>query len=154
MHRLQPRYEASQRRLKEQSSEAASGLDLAGEADSLAQRFDLARRKRSASEYAEVADYLLNRYPPELAYFVSVQINEQLEPRLGYPPIGQIMRALEARGGEGAARWIGCAFRNFPRVETAQLAFGVIPSITTTAVSRAKYSVDAGGFFRSAISLY
>jgi hypothetical protein len=56
---------------------------------------------------------------------------------LGYPPIGQIMKALEEEGSVGAARWIGCALQNFPRVETAQLAFSVITSVAMRSLVRA-----------------
>mgnify|MGYP006295646361 CR=1 FL=1 len=134
MHRLQSRYAASQNRLLEQATRAAAeaGIDTASqitrEAIVLAQRFDIGRKKRSASEYADIASYLLSNYTPEVAYFVAAELTKQFEPKLGYPPIGQIMVSMENQGGESAARWIACALRNFPRIETAQLAFGVIKS--------------------------
>ncbi|MBN1569126.1 MAG: hypothetical protein JXA73_14850 [Acidobacteria bacterium] len=140
MHRLQSRYAASQTRLLERATKAvaARGMDSTREAVSLAQRFDVARKKRYASEYADVASYLLSNHAPEVAYLVAVELTEQLEPRLGYPPIGQIMVAMENQGGEAAARWIACALRNFPRVETAQLAFGVIKSPAMRSLVRAE----------------
>jgi hypothetical protein len=103
-------------------------LNPTHEANLLVGRFAVIRKKRAASEYTDVACYLVTHYPSEVAYFVAVELTEQLEPRLGYPPIGQIMVAMEEQGSEDAARWIGCALRNFPRIETAQLAFGVIKS--------------------------
>lgn len=142
MQRLQARYNASQRRLEERFTEAAEGLDAAQEAASLTRRFDLSRKKRAASEYTEVAEHLLSHYASEVAYFVAVQINEHLEPRLGYPLIGQIMVAMENCGEKAAARWIACALRNFPRIETAQLAFGVIKSPAMRSLVRAELATD------------
>ena len=142
MQRLQGLYAASQRRIDEQFAKAVEGLSMTQEASALTRRFDLSRKKRAVAEYAGVAEYLLSHYPPEVAYFVAVQINEQLEPRLGYPPIGQIMVAIETKGGEGAARWIGYALRNFPRVETAQLAFGVIKSPAMRSLVKAELAAD------------
>jgi hypothetical protein len=77
-----------------------------------------------------------------VAYFVAVELTEQFEPRLGYPPIGQIMVAMENEGSQTAARWIACALRNFPRIETAQLAFGVIKSPTMRSLVRADLATD------------
>jgi hypothetical protein len=144
MHRLQSRYSASQTRLLERATRAASaaGVDATREANVLAERFSVSRKKRSASEYTDIATYLLSSHTPEVAYFVAVKLNKQLEPRLGYPPIGQIMVAMESQGSEGAARWIGCALRNFPRIETAQLAFGVIKSPAVRALVRADFAVE------------
>jgi hypothetical protein len=116
---------------------AAAGVDATHEANVLAERFGVSRKKRCASEYTDVASYLLTHYPPEVAYFVAVDLTEEFELRLGYPPIGQIMVAMEKQGSEGAARWIGCALRNFPRIETAQLAFGVIKSPAMRSLVRA-----------------
>jgi hypothetical protein len=142
MQRLQARYASSQRRLEERFAKAAEGLNVTQEAASLTRRFDLSRKKRAGSEYAEVAEHLVNHYPPEVAYFVAVAITEQLEPRLGYPPIGQIMVAMETKGGTLPARWIGCALRNLPRVETAQLAFRVITSPAMRSLVRAELATD------------
>lgn len=142
MQRLQARYRASQRRLDERFAKAAENLNLANEAAWLANFVGLLRKKRAGTEYADVADYLLNHYPSEVAYFVAVELTEQFEPRLGYPPIGQIMLAMEKEGSEGAARWIACALRNFPRVETAQLAFGVIKSTAMRSLVRAELATD------------
>ncbi len=142
MQKLQAQYRASQRRLEEQLAKAAENLNLVKEAASLAKRFDLSRKKREGSEYADVADYLLNHYPSEVAYFVAVELNERFEPRLGYPPIGQIMVAMEKEDSKGAARWIACALSNFPRVETAQLAFGIIKSAAMRSLVRAELATD------------
>jgi hypothetical protein len=136
MHKLQSRYAASKTRLKERAiaASAEAGVDVTQEANVMAERFGVSRKKRAVSEYTDVARYLLNNYPSELAYFVAVELNEKFEPRLGYPPIGQIMVAVEDQGSEAAASWIGCALRNFPRIETAQLAFGVIKSCAMRAL--------------------
>jgi hypothetical protein len=144
MHHLQPRYAASQTRLLNRATRAlaAAGVDATREAIALAHRFEIARKKRSASEYADVARHLLSNYTPEVAYFIAVEITEQLEPRLGYPPIGQIMVAMENEGCETAARWIACALRNFPRIETAQLAFGVIKTPAMRALVRTDLATD------------
>jgi hypothetical protein len=112
------------------------------EAAVLAERFDVSGKKRAASQYVDVASYLLSHYPPEVAYLIAVEITEQFEPRLGYPPIGQVMVAVEEQGSEGAARWIACALRNFPRVETAQLAFGVIRSTAMRSLVRADLAME------------
>jgi len=54
------------------------------------------------------------------------------------------MVAMENCGGKEAARWIACALRNSPRIETAQLAFGVIKSSTMRSFVRAELAtVDA-----------
>ena len=144
MHKLQARYASSQTRLLERFAKASAeaGVDATHEAKVLAERFGVSRKKRAASEYTDVVGYLLSHYPSEVAYFVAVEINEQLEPRLGYPPIGQIMVAMEKQGGDDAARWIGCALRNFPRVETAQLAFGVIKSPAMRSFVRAQLAAE------------
>lgn len=144
MHRLQSRYAASQTRLLERATRASASADVDAtrEAIALAQRFEVARKKRSASEYADVASYLLSNHAPEVAYFVAVGLTEQFEPRLGYPPIGQIMVAMENEGGKAAARWIACALRNFPRIESAQLAFGVIKSPAMRSLVRAELAAD------------
>jgi hypothetical protein len=112
------------------------------EANALAGRFQVSQRRRAASEYTALAAYLLAHYPPEVAYFVAVELNEQFEQQLGYPPIGQIMVAMEQQGSEIAARWIVCALRNFPRVETARLAFGVIKSPAMRSLVRANLALE------------
>lgn len=139
MRKLNAQYTATRTHLTEpaKSAEALAGVTAAGEANALTERFCLLRKKRSALEYMEIASYLLGNYTPEFAYFIAVELNEQLEPRLGYPPIGQIMKAMELEGSEDAARWIGCSLRNFPKVETAQLAFGVIASPSMRTLVRA-----------------
>jgi hypothetical protein len=144
MQRLQARYATLTTRLSERANRvaAAAAVDPAREASVLAVRFGVSRRKRSASEYTDLASYLLSNYTPDVAYFVVVELNEQYEPRLGYPPIGQIMVAMENQGSEAAARWIGCALRNFPRIETAQLAFGVIKSPTMRSLVQADFDAE------------
>jgi hypothetical protein len=130
MQGLQAQYAASGTRLAKrlETATAASGVDISHEANALAERFGVIRKKRAPSQYVDIARHLLEYYQPEVGYFIAVEINEQFESRLGYPPVGQIMMAMEAEGGEGAARWIACALRNFPKVETAKLAFSVIRS--------------------------
>ncbi len=130
MASLQSRYAASRARLIERATGAAvaAGVDTTREVSVQAERFGVSRKKRAASEYTDFATYLLTHYPPELAYFMAVELDKQFEPRLGYPPIGQIMVAMEKQESEDAARWIACALRNFPHVETAKLAFGVVKS--------------------------
>jgi hypothetical protein len=127
---LQARYVAAQARLDQRFAAAAAALDgdVATEAAQVAERFAISGRKRAPEEYAELATMLLTTYEPELAYLVAAAINDRYEKRLGYPPIGQIMRAIEEMGGERASRWICCALLNFPRVETARTAFTVIRS--------------------------
>lgn len=144
MRKIQVRYKASQSRLLERfgRASAAKGVDTTHEANMLAKRFGVSRKKRSASEYTDIASYLLSHYPSEVAYFIAVEINEHFEPRLGYPPIGQIMVAMEKQGSERAARWIGCSICNFPRVETAQLAFGVIKSPAMRSLVRAYLAAE------------
>jgi len=144
VQKLQARYATLRTRLSERAARvaAAAGVDPTREANVLAARFGVSRRKRSASEYADLASYLLTNYPPDVAYFVVVELNEQFEPLLGYTPIGQIMVAMENLGGEAAARWIGCALRNFPRIETAQLAFGVIKSPAMRSLVRADFDSE------------
>jgi hypothetical protein len=77
-----------------------------------------------------------------VAYFVAVELTERFEPLLGYPPIGQIMVAMEIQESEGGARWIVCALRNFPRIETAQFAFGVIKSPAMRSLVRADLAAE------------
>jgi hypothetical protein len=143
-HRLQSRYAASQTLLLEGATRAtaSTGVDVTSEAYILADRFAVSRKKRSASEYTEVATYLLSNYAPEVAYFIAVELNKQFEPRLGYPPIGQVMVAMEIEGNERAARWIACSLRNFPNIETARLAFGVIKSPAMRSLVRADFAAE------------
>ena len=144
MHSLQPRYVASQTRLTNQATRAAADadVDFTREAIALAQRFDVSRKKRSASEYADMASYLLSKHTPEVAYFIAVELTEQFEPRLGYPPIGQIMLAMERERSRGAACWVACALRNFPKIETARLAFSVIKSRAMRSLVRANLAAE------------
>lgn len=144
MSSLQSQYAASQARLLKQADSAADAarLDTAHEAGVLADRFKVSRKKRVASEYAELAAYLSAHYPPEVAYYIAVDLNERFEPRLGYPPIGQVMVAMEQQESKFAARWIACALRNFPRVETARLAFGVIKSPVMRSLVRAELAAE------------
>ncbi len=130
MRKIQTQYKASQSRYLERLARASAetGVNARNEANMLANRFGLSQKKRNASEYAGIASYLLSHYSSEMAYFIAVEINELFEPQLGYPPIGQIMVAMEKQESEDAACWIGCAIYNFPRAETAQLAFDVIKS--------------------------
>jgi len=121
---------------------AEMAVDTKYEATVVAKLFDVARKRRSSSAYDDVADHLLNHYTAEVAYAVAVQINEQLEKRVGYPPIGQIMVALERHGGEGAARLIACSLRNFPRAEMARLAFGVFKSDAMRSLLRADLAAE------------
>src|SRR5947208_2377928 len=81
---------------------SAARIDPEGEARVVAGRFHVARKRRSAAEYQDVAEHLLQHYTPEVAYAIAIEINEQFETHLGYPPIGQIMVALEAAGSERA----------------------------------------------------
>lgn len=138
--RLQDRYSAAWRRLKERvaAGSAAAGVNPLAEAISVAHAFEIARKRRAASEYMEVADYLLRQFAPEVAYSVAIEIDEQFEGRLGYPPIGQIVLALERLGGERAAQMIACSLMNFPQVETARLAFGVFTSDSMRSLIRAE----------------
>lgn len=126
--KLQARYSAAGAGLRQRivAAVAATGLDPASEAAFLGKRFGVLRKRRDASEYVDVVGYLLNQYPCELALIVTVELNNQFEQRLGYPPIGQIMVAMERWGSRESARWIGCALRNFPKVTTARLAFSVV----------------------------
>lgn len=121
---------------------AVARLDPGREASLAGKLFDVARKRRSASAYRDVADHLLTSYPPEIAYAVAIEINEQFERRVGYPPIGQIIVALEERGDERAAQVIACSLRNFPRVETARLAFGVIKTDGMRSLLRAELSAE------------
>lgn len=143
MSSLQAHYAASRARLLDRANSAADAarVNVRHEADALADRFQVSRKMRAASEYTALATYLLAHYPPEVAYFVAVELNEQFEQRLGYPPIGQIMVAMEQQGSELAAGWIACALRNFPRVETARLAFGVIKSPVMKPLVRANLAL-------------
>ena len=130
MYKLQSRYEALQNQLLKRVTQVttSSNMDLTYESNALAERFGISKKKRSGSEYVDVAFYLLKNYEPEVAYFIGVELNEQFERKLGYPPIGQIMVAMENEGSKNAARWITCALCNFPKIETARLAFSVIKS--------------------------
>jgi hypothetical protein len=144
MRRLQARYSALRARLGRMFATAITeaGVDTTHEAALLAERFGVSRKKRATSQYADLTSHLLSHYPSEVAYFIAVEINEQFESRLGYPPIGQIMVAMEEHGGERAVRWIACALRNFPRIEAAQLAFGVIRSVAIRSLVRSDLAAE------------
>jgi len=144
MNRLQPWYATSQTRLLEQATRTAAvaGVDVTREAIILAKRFGVSRKKRSASEYTDVAGHLLSNYTPEVAYFVAVELDILFEPRLGYSPIGQVVVAMENLGIEDAARFIGCSLRNFPQIEAARLAFSVIKSPAMRSLVRADFAAE------------
>jgi hypothetical protein len=139
---LQSRYRASTKRLKAQFINDVGNLSIAHEVASLAKRFNLTQKKRTGSDYADLADFLLSNYPSVVAYFITVELNEQFEQMLGYSPIGQIMVAMEIEANEKAANWIACGMRNFPRVETARLAFGIIKSNSMRSLVRVALAAD------------
>jgi hypothetical protein len=144
MKSLQSRYEKLQTRLMERANQELSAADAetTRAATLLIERFNVLQKKRSASDYMDVASYLLSNYSPVLAYFIATELDEKLEPRLGYPPVGQILLAMEILGNENSARWIATALRNFPRVETAKLAFSVIKSPAMRALVRADIAAE------------
>jgi hypothetical protein len=130
---MQDRYSEARAGLAQRATAAiaAAGLNTRYEADLVAKLFDVASKRRSASAYKDVAEHLLDNYAPEVAYFVAVELNEGFEKRIGYPPIGQIFVAWDESEDERAAQAIACSLWNFPRVDTARLAFGVIKSEAT-----------------------
>jgi formylglycine-generating enzyme len=144
MRRLQARYAAAGTRLSERLAAAvtASGVDTTREAAFIGKRFGVLQKRRGASEYVDVAGHLLNHYSPELAMIVAVELDKQFERRLGYPPIGQIMLSMGEWESDGAARWIGCALRDFPRVEMSRIAFGLIKSAAMRSLVRADLAAE------------
>jgi hypothetical protein len=121
---------------------AAAGVNTRREADLVAKLFDVASKRRSAAAYQDLAEHLLDNYAPEVAYFVAVQLNEGFQKRIGYPPIGQIFVAWDESEDERAAQAIGCSLWNFPRVDTARLAFGVVKSPATRSLVKSRLATE------------
>ncbi len=81
----------------------------------------------------------MDNYDPSVAYFIMTAINERFAGVLPYPPIGQIMLAIEhigelrqesvPRGGgqrlTNAALILATALLNFPNIDTAKKAWTV-----------------------------
>jgi len=82
---LQSQYAKSRVRLLKEANGAADAarVNTTHEATVVANRFNVSRKKRAASEYAELAVYLLAQYSPEVAYYITVALNERFEPQVG-----------------------------------------------------------------------
>ncbi len=143
MNTLQKKYSEMRTCLAERVARQPAFQEFTREAMAVAGRFHILQKRRAASEYTDLATYLMTTYSPEVAYFIAVAIDHRFAARLGYPPIGQIMVALEHIDGEWPASWIRCALLNFPRIETAQLAFGVIKSTNMRALVRAHLASES-----------
>jgi hypothetical protein len=127
MNAMETRYFKAQAFFTRRMADAiiAARVNPRHEAQMVARLFNISAKRRSASAYQDVAQHLVSSYAPEVAYAIAIEINDQFEKRVGYPPIGQIVVALEVMGGERAARVITCSLQNFPKVETARLAFKI-----------------------------
>ena len=64
-------------------------MDTEVEARNAIQACAICRKPRSVAAYRDVAEYLLNRYNPIVAYCVAVEIDIQMQPVRGYILIGQ-----------------------------------------------------------------
>src|SRR5688572_33300333 len=93
--RLNERLHVVLRRIAEGAVQKQGTLDTEREAKRVVQVCAIARKPRAVAAYKDVAEYLLTHYDPIAAYFVAVDIDVQMQPVLGYIPIGQIVLAIE-----------------------------------------------------------
>ena len=138
---------------------AYSSIDVGEVAQRIGNACGILRKPQQYSAYADIAAMLLGEFEPVVAYFVTVEVNEQFAGPLGYAPFGQILLAIEhiddssgrtivdtewelanpsAMAGlnrspartANAAEILACALWNFPDIDTARKAFSVY-SVTT-----------------------
>jgi hypothetical protein len=151
---LNQRYLTIQRKMAENALASSPALDVQEEAQKVIKKCGIRNKPREFSAYKDVAAYLLDTYPASFAYFVAVDIDQQLRDELGYIPIGQIVLAVEhidqfqkgfvvkteeiltnpslmtgiTRSPERtqrAAEFLSCALLNFGGIETARKAYSV-----------------------------
>lgn len=151
---LNRRYLMIGKEIAEKALALSPELDVQEEAQNVMRKCAISRKPREFSAYKDVAAYLLGTYEPSFAYFIAVEIDQQMRPALGYIPIGQIVLAVEhidqfqkgyivkteelnrnpslmtgitrspARSQKAAA-FLTCALLNFGDIETARKAYSV-----------------------------
>jgi hypothetical protein len=151
---LNRRYLTIQREMAESALASSPELDVQDEAQTVISKCGIRNKPREFSAYKDVAAYLLGTYRPSFAYFVAVDIDQQLREVLGYIPIGQIVLAVEhidqfqkefivkteeldknpslmagitrsPERSQRAADFLTCALLNFGDIDTARKAYSV-----------------------------
>src|ERR1039458_8135395 len=94
------RYLQAHRAAVQRAQSLISQLAVNGdvEATKLEKLCSISKKPRIFRDYQDVACQLLDNYDPSVAYFIMTAINERLAGVLPYPPIGQIMLAIEHIG--------------------------------------------------------
>jgi hypothetical protein len=115
----------------EKALSTSAEIDVQKEATNVIRQFSISSKPRQFSAYNDVALYLLATFHPSVAYFIAVEIDQQIAPVLGYPPIGQIVLAVEHSPTAApdcvpkAVDFLTCALLNFSDIETARKAYTV-----------------------------
>lgn len=151
---LNRRYLTIQKEMAEKALALSPDLDVQEEAQSVIRKCGIARKPRDFSAYKDVVAYLLGTYEPSFAYFIAVDIDQQMRRALSYIPIGQIVLAIEhidqfqkgyivkteeldknpslmtgitrsPERSQRAAAFLACALLNFGDIETARKAYSV-----------------------------
>jgi len=124
-------------------------LDTEHEARKVVQSCAVSRKPRTVAAYKDVAEYLLANYDAIVAYFVAVDIDIQMQPVLGYIPIGQIVLAVEQMNRpeqlDKAAEFLACAILNLKNIPMARQAFTVykVPAVRDRVAATLR-AYDAG----------
>lgn len=130
------RYEHVKKTIAAKAEALAASVDVETESAEIARACAVSRKPRQFSAYQDVALRLLDHYDPLIAYFIAVELNEQHASQLGYPPIGQIVLAVEhlesatphvspSSRARKASEFLAYALLNFPDVDTARKAYTV-----------------------------
>src|ERR1017187_1802746 len=125
--RVNERLHAVFRKIAESAIERKGTLDTEHEARKVVKVCAIARKPRAVAAYKDVAEYLLIHYDPIVAYFIVVDIDIQMQPVLGYIPIGQIVLAVEQMSQpehiNKTAEFLACAILNLKNIPMARQAF-------------------------------
>ena len=147
-NRVNERLHAVFRKIAESAIERKGTLDTEHEARKVVNVCAIARKPRAVAAYKDVAEYLLANNDPIVAYFIAVDIDIQMQPVLGYIPIGQIVLAVEQTSQtehiDKAADFLACALLNLKNIPMAQQAFTVykVPAVRDRVAAKLR-SYDA-----------
>jgi hypothetical protein len=147
--RVNERLHAVFRRIAETAIERQGTLDTEQEARKVVQVCAIPRKSRAVAAYKDVAEYLLSHYDPIVAYFIAVNIDIEMQPVLGYIPIGQIVLAVEQTTRpdhfDKAADFLACAILNLKNIPMARQAFTVykVPAVRDLVAAKLRaYDAD------------
>ena len=147
--RLNHQLHSAFRKIAEDAVRRKGMLDTEHEARKVVQACAISHKPRAVAAYKDVADYLLANYDPTVAYFVAVDIDIQMQPVLGYIPIGQIVLAVEEMNRpeqlDKAAEFLACAILNLKNIPMARQAFTVykIPAVRDRVATKLRaYDAD------------